>query len=155
MWLPNVVLRNGRRISGSQCSDINTISGNSTTSDICEICNWFLVEKIKEIRRKFIIITGSLFVRGYHRYVTIIYLPLISDFSYSIQILFGSSDEWQLKRSQILYVSRLLNLTESLRACTLTFFTQLGEIHIISLSYFVYSKWGCTKGYQKVCRLSL
>ena len=57
-------------------------------------------------------------------YVTTIFLPLISDFIHIIFCLSG-----------------LLNLTESFRACTLTFFKQLGIIYIISLFYIEHS--GC------------
>ena len=47
---------------------------------------------------------------------------------------------------------------ELLRTCTLTFFTQIGKIDIISLSNIVQNNviciYTCTRVYQKVCRLS-
>ena len=77
--------------------------------------------------------------------VTIIYLPLISDFISIMQIPLHSSDlqRWLNHNSKchIFCLSRLLNLTASLRTCTLTFFTQfIGKIDIISLSNIVHSK---------------
>ena len=63
---------------------------------------------------------------------------LISDFISIMQTLLGSSDlqrvvKSQLKRSKLFCISRLLNLTESLRVCTITFITQLGKNRHIPL----------------------
>ena len=55
---------------------------------------------------------------------SILMSQFISDLISIMQTLFGNSHKPQLKRSKIFCISRLLNLPESLRACTLTFFTQ-------------------------------
>ena len=73
-------------------------------------------------------------------YVTIINLTLISNFISILQTLLGSSDlvKSQLKRSKIVRITRLINLTQSLRARTLTFiYTSRNNKHHIPILYKV------------------
>ena len=73
---------------------------------------------------------------------SIIYLPLISDFISNIQTLLGSSNLKRWLNHNLKGPKKMHQPSHLEPVRTLTFFTQLRKIDIISLSNIVHSKSG-------------